>query len=809
MSTFDPLAPIYVPPVVPLSAIDRAPQPVNPAQDPGVAGSTPTAVPVSARKTTPPPVVPGVATGTSVTSTNSVPLLDITTNAANVTPASTSTGNTIIPAVTRPAGNTGAIQFNNNGTFGGANSLFYNTTTGTLNVKASVYNNGFGGLTATAPVLFYDSNGSQSGMVNWVSPVSGSSVGGTGVHISPWPNYNGSPTSVRNDAGISVWRGPSGLFYRTVTNINDSQSGPGAHGLNLFDGSMYVNSYDRGSGSTVGVSQIILNAPYSSGRSIGQISSFAYTSPDQGRMWTLGWRQGSATSPNRAQEETPGNINISWNSNNRVGINGATLTQSFNVLGNIRIQATGANSNTGILFADGTFQYTAANGGGGSSSIAIQEEGSNVVATANTINFVGAGVTASNVGGVATITVSGGSGIAVQEEASNVVTSATTLNFVGSGVTASNVAGVATITVSGGSGITVQEESSNVVATANTVNFVGAGVTASNVGGVATITIAGGGSGITVQEESSTVVATATTVNFLGAGVTASNVGGVAVVTVPGGVNTTYSGSPVTTPAETINFVGPLANVTNVGFGTNTTDVTIGLTVQDESTVVTGNAAIGTLNFLGAGVTVTAGPTGVANITIPSGGGTPGSPNASIQFNDSGSFAGNTYFTFNKTNGNVDMGLGNLTVSNGNITGYTNGIPLGYKYLPGNSVTGNRDISSSDIGGYIVKWGNSDITLTTPGFPGDTNLPVGTKIEIFNANPTGNANIVAGSGGGTSTVLVGPRPNAEGILTYVQVGPYEQVTLVKLGASASNVYTGNSVVWFCYGSAYPLGVAYP
>jgi hypothetical protein len=212
---------------------------------------------------------------------------------------------------------------------------------------------------------------------------------------------------------------------------------------------------------------------------------------------------------------------------------------------------------------------------------------------------------------------------------------------------------------------------------------------------------------------------------------------------------------------------------------------------------------------VGSGVTAS-NVGGVATITVSGGSGAPGAPAGSIQFNDgNGGFAGNTYFTFNKTNGNVDMALGNLTVSNGNITGYTNGIPLGYRYLPGNSVTGNRDISSADIGGYIVKWGNSDITLTTPGFPGDTTLPVGTKIEIFNANPTGNANIVAGSGGGTSTVLVGPRPNAEGILSYVQVGPYEQVTMVKLGASASNVYTGNSVVWFCYGSAYPLGVAYP
>jgi hypothetical protein len=510
-----------------------------------------------------------VSTGTSVTSTNSVPLLDITTAAVNVIPTPT-TGNVIIPSVTRPAGNTGAIQFNNNGTFGGANSLFYNTTTGTLNVRASVYNNGFGGLTSTAPVLFYDRNGSQAGMVNWVSPVSGSSVGGTGVHISPWPNYNSSPTSVRNDAGISVWRGPSGLFYRTVTNINESQSGPGPHGLNLFDGSMYVNSYDRGSGNTVGVSQIILNAPYSSGRSIGQISSFAYTSPDQGRMWTLGWRQGSAFSPNRAQEETPGNINISWNSNNRVGINGATLTESFNVLGNIRIQATGDITNTGIKFADNTFQYTAA-------ATTIQDEGSAVIANANPVivNFVGAGVTATNVGGVATITIPGGngSGIVVQEESSNVLSSASTLNFVGAGVTASNVAGVATITVPGGlTGVAVQEESSNVVASASIINFVGSGVTASNVGGVATVTVPGGLTGVVVQEEGSNVVATANTINFVGSGVTASNVAGVATITV-NGLAVQEEGSNVVASASTINFVGSGVTASNVG-GVATVTVT-------------------------------------------------------------------------------------------------------------------------------------------------------------------------------------------------------------------------------------------
>ena len=62
-----------------------------------------------------------------------------------------------------------------------------------------------------------------------------------------------------------------------------------------------------------------------------------------------------------------------------------------------------ANNQVGIKFADGTFQHTAA----GASALTIKDEGNTVVANANTINFVGAGVTTSNVGGVATITITG------------------------------------------------------------------------------------------------------------------------------------------------------------------------------------------------------------------------------------------------------------------------------------------------------------------------------------------------------------------------------------------------------------------
>ena len=390
--------------------------------------------------------------------------------------------------------------------------------------------------------------------------------------------------------------------------------------------------------------------------------------------------------------------------------------------------------NCGITFADGTFQNTAA-----VISLTVQEEGSNVVVNTNTINFVGNGVVASNVAGIATITIAGSdssSGITVQEEGANTVTSANTINFVGSSVTTSNVAGVATITVASGlSGIAVQEEGSNVVATANTVNFVGSLVAASNVSGVATVTV----KGPVVQEEGSNVVANTDTFNFIGNLVTASNVGGVATVTVKGPA-VQEEGSNVVANTDTLNFVGTLVTASNVA-GVATVTVN-GPAVQEEGSNVV--ASTSTLNFVGAGVTAS-NVGGVATVTIP------------------GSVSG--------------------TVS---------------------TLTGNITLNSTYVSGTILKWVNGDILITAPSTANGA-IPVGSTINIFNASQTGNANIFADFG---NAILVGPRPNAEGILTYVQVGPFEQVTMVNLGPSAGNVSSGTTM-WFCYGSAYPLGVAYP
>ena len=85
------------------------------------------------------------------------------------------------------------------------------------------------------------------------------------------------------------------------------------------------------------------------------------------------------------------------------------------------------------------------------SAITVQEEGTSLAAAATTLNFTGAGATASGTGAVKTINIPGAtSGVTVQEEGNSLATAGTTLNFVGSNVTATGTGATKTITITGG-----------------------------------------------------------------------------------------------------------------------------------------------------------------------------------------------------------------------------------------------------------------------------------------------------------------------------------------------------------------------
>jgi hypothetical protein len=88
---------------------------------------------------------------------------------------------------------------------------------------------------------------------------------------------------------------------------------------------------------------------------------------------------------------------------------------------------------------------------GGGAGVTVQDEGTPLTTTATTLDFVGAGVTATGAGATKTITIPGGSGIVVQDEGSPLTTDATTLDFVGAGVTATGSGATKTITIPGAS----------------------------------------------------------------------------------------------------------------------------------------------------------------------------------------------------------------------------------------------------------------------------------------------------------------------------------------------------------------------
>jgi hypothetical protein len=130
-----------------------------------------------------------------------------------------------------------------------------------------------------------------------------------------------------------------------------------------------------------------------------------------------------------------------------------------------------------------------------------------------------------------TVTSISGSPLAVSDEGSVLTTDAFSMNFVGPGVTATNVGPAVTVTVPGNP-LTVIDEVTSLTAAATSLTFAGAGVTASG-GPAVTVTVPG--NPLAVSEEGSQLTAAATSLNFVGANITATNVLGAVTVTVGGG----------------------------------------------------------------------------------------------------------------------------------------------------------------------------------------------------------------------------------------------------------------------------------
>jgi len=198
------------------------------------------------------------------------------------------------------------------------------------------------------------------------------------------------------------------------------------------------------------------------------------------------------------------------------------------------------------------------------SAITIQDEGAPLATAADTLDFVGAGVTATGAGSTKTITIPGAAGgVTVQDEGAPLATVADTLDFVGAGVTATGAGTTKTITIpGGGGGVTVEDEGVPLVTIADTLDFVGAGVTASGAAGTKTITIPGGISGVTVEDEGAPLATAATTLDFVGAGVTATGAGATKTITIPGAAAATVEvakqAGSTTASSPAVNTISPV-----------------------------------------------------------------------------------------------------------------------------------------------------------------------------------------------------------------------------------------------------------
>jgi len=218
-------------------------------------------------------------------------------------------------------------------------------------------------------------------------------------------------------------------------------------------------------------------------------------------------------------------------------------------------------------------------GGGGSGIILVKDESLILTAAASSLNFLGAGVTAT-VGnpllGDVDVTIPGGiAGVAVSDEGSIVAATANSMNFVGAGVTATAVGNVVTVTIPAvGNTIAVEDEGITLSTAVSTLDFVGPGV-------VATVPTPGNVEvkvrGIEIRDENSVLTSHPNMINFVGAGVTASLSSNDVTVTIPGAAASTTivvkdEGLSLSLPVTAINFIGDTVSaVYNAGVA----DVTI------------------------------------------------------------------------------------------------------------------------------------------------------------------------------------------------------------------------------------------
>jgi len=425
--------------------------------------------------------------------------------------------------------------------------------------------------------------------------------------------------------------------------------------------------------------------------------------------------------------------------------------------------------------------------------IVIREEGT-PIGTAGTINFVGAGVTATFSSGIATvsITATGGSIAGINTSGTSTfnnlsVTGVSTLGntIVGTGksVGIGTTLPTNTLTVVGSGTSTSQLFVTGVSTLGNTI--VGGATTQLIVNGntritgiltigTGSITLDGSsnqlkvGTGVTISSSGATVAGVVTATTFSGAltGNVTGNVTGNAT-----GLSGTPNITVGTIGATSLNASGVVTATSFVGDGSALTGIVAsgtGIVIREEGTTI---GTAGTINFVGAGVTATF-SSGIATISITASGG-----------NIAGIDTSGTS-TFNNLNA---TGIVTATSGfSGNLTGNVTGNATGLSGTP-NITVGTIGATSLNASGVVTATKFESASAGTPTIGAATTISLETITVAISTDATvGRKLTVAGLTTASSGGL-----NVTGVVTATSfVGNGSQLTGIT--ASGSSVIIRDS-----------------
>ena len=270
------------------------------------------------------------------------------------------------------AGSNTQIQYNNASVLGASANFTFNNTSNTLSVDRAILINGanlgsnlaniYIGGGSNAQILSTDGAGNLSWIAQPTATITVDNFTGNGVQTTF--TLSVTPTSIN----------------QVVVNYN---------------GTFQLRSAYSLSGSSI----IFTEAPYNG--SLIEVTT------------TQGVRSGAGAFTNRTYSGDGSTVNFAVTS----GVSASSLlvtengvvqtpTTDYTVSGSTLTFTTAPTSAMTVQIRELAIAVATSSG----SALLVQDEGTNLVATANTLNFVGSGVTATNSGNVVTVTVPGGSG---------------------------------------------------------------------------------------------------------------------------------------------------------------------------------------------------------------------------------------------------------------------------------------------------------------------------------------------------------------------------------------------------------------